>query len=98
MKTLAKLAMGAALAAGLAVTAAPAANAGVSVGVGIGVPAGHAYHSRHWCWRHPGACGHRGGVYVAGPRIGVFYHGRGWWDGHRYWGHRYWHGGHWRYR
>ena len=33
-----------------------------------------------------------------GPRIGVFYTGRGWWDGHRYWGNRdRWHGG-WRYR
>jgi hypothetical protein len=30
--------------------------------------------------------------------IGNFYHGRGYWDGHRYWGHRErWHGG-WRYR
>jgi hypothetical protein len=33
-----------------------------------------------------------------GPRVGVFYRGRGWWDGHRYWAHRYaWHHG-WRYR
>ena len=33
-----------------------------------------------------------------GPRIGVFYTGRGWWDGHRYWANRdRWHGG-WRYR
>jgi hypothetical protein len=32
------------------------------------------------------------------PAIGVYYGGRGYWDGHRYWGHRYaWHGG-WRYR
>ncbi|TCS26365.1 GCG_CRPN prefix-to-repeats domain-containing protein [Acidomonas methanolica] len=32
------------------------------------------------------------------PAIGVYYRGRGWWDGHRYWWHRYrWHGG-WRYR
>jgi hypothetical protein len=32
------------------------------------------------------------------PAIGVFYRGRGYWDGHRYWWHRYgWHGG-WRYR
>ena len=31
-------------------------------------------------------------------RIGIFYAGHGWWDGHRYWGHRYrFHGG-WRYR
>jgi hypothetical protein len=33
-----------------------------------------------------------------GPAIGVFYPGRGYWYGGRYWGHRYrWHGG-WRYR
>ena len=38
------------------------------------------------------------GPVVVGPRLGVFYGGRGWWDGHRYWGNRYrWHGG-WRYR
>jgi hypothetical protein len=92
MKKLAKLAMGAAMLGGLALTAAPA-DAGVVVGVGFG---GHHHHSRHWCYRHPGACG--GPVVVVGPRIGIYYHGRGWWDGHRYWGHRYrWHG-HWRYR
>lgn len=36
---------------------------------------------------------------VPGPAVvGVYYPGRGWWDGHRYWWHRYsWHGG-WRYR
>lgn len=29
-------------------------------------------------------------VAVPGPlAVGVFYPGRGWWDGHRYWGHRY---------
>jgi len=33
-----------------------------------------------------------------GPVIGVFYPGRGYWHGGRYWGHRSrWHGG-WRYR
>ncbi|MES2097388.1 MAG: hypothetical protein V4459_11585 [Pseudomonadota bacterium] len=32
------------------------------------------------------------------PVIGVFYSGRGYWDGSRYWQHRYrWHRG-WRYR
>jgi len=38
-------------------------------------------------------------VAVPGPlALGVYYPGRGWWDGHRYWWHRYpWHGG-WRYR
>jgi hypothetical protein len=93
MKSIGKLAAKAALAGGLALaalTAAAPADAGVVIGVGVG----HPYH-RHFCWRHPGACR---GVVVAGPRIGVFYGGRGWWDGHRYWGHRYhWHGG-WRYR
>ena len=35
---------------------------------------------------------------VAGPALGVFYPGRGYWDGHRYWANRYaWRGG-WRYR
>lgn len=92
MKRLAKLAVGAALLGGLALASAPA-DARVVVGVGIG-PGYH--HARGWCWHHPGAC-HRG-VVVAGPRIGVFYSGRGWWDGHRYWRHRYrWHAG-WRYR
>ncbi len=36
-------------------------------------------------------------VVPGGPRMGVFYHGRGYWDGHRYWMHRErWHDG-WRY-
>ena len=35
---------------------------------------------------------------VVAPQIGVFYGGRGYWDGHRYWMHRdRWHDG-WRYR
>lgn len=32
------------------------------------------------------------------PRLGAFYHGRGWWDGHRYWANRYQERGAWRYR
>ncbi len=48
-----------------------------------------------------GACyPNRGGPVVVGPGlgVGVFYPGRGYWDGHRYWGHRdRWQGG-WRYR
>lgn len=48
-------------------------------------------------WGHCRPNGYRGRVVVA-PRIGVFYAGRGYWDGHRYWRHRdRWHGG-WRYR
>ncbi len=42
----------------------------------------------------------RGPVVVVpgGPRAGIFYPGRGYWDGNRYWVHRErWHGG-WRYR
>lgn len=53
---------------------------------------------------HRGPYGHchpdRGPVVVVpGPvAVGVFYPGRGWWDGHRYWWHRdRWQGG-WRYR
>ena len=39
-----------------------------------------------------------GPVVVGGPAVGIFYPGRGWYDGNRYWGNRYrWHGG-WRYR
>jgi len=46
-----------------------------------------------------GRCFPNGPVaYGPAPVIGVFYGGRGWWDGHRYWHHRdRWHGG-WRYR
>lgn len=37
-------------------------------------------------------------VIVERPVIGVYYHGRGWWDGHHYWRYRYrWHHA-WRYR
>jgi len=37
-------------------------------------------------------------VGIGGPTIGIFYPGRGYWDGHRYWMHRdRWHDG-WRYR
>ncbi|MEI9930452.1 MAG: hypothetical protein WDM89_07835 [Rhizomicrobium sp.] len=91
MKVIAKLAMGAAMLAGLALTAAPA-DAGVAVGINIG---GHP-HARSWCWHHPRAC--HGPAVVVGPRLGVYYHGRGWWDGRRYWGHRYWYHRGWRYR
>jgi hypothetical protein len=85
MKNLARLALGAAMLSGLALTAAAPANAGVAVVIGGG---------GHGCRHH--RCG--GPAVVVGPRLGVFYAGRGYWDGHRYWGHRErWHG-HWRYR
>ena len=38
------------------------------------------------------------GPALAGPAFGVFYPGRGYWDGHRYWANRYRYGGGWRYR
>lgn len=90
--------------AGLAM--ATPADAGVHVGIGVAGPA--YYHGGHraWCYHHPHKCGYARGYYggprvavgIGGPRIGVFYTGRGWWDGHRYWGHRErWHG-RWRYR
>ncbi|HWA04051.1 MAG TPA: hypothetical protein VG819_11060 [Rhizomicrobium sp.] len=94
MKILTKLAIGAAMLGSLAF-AAPPASAGVHVGVSVGGPVAYPHHA--WCRHHPRACFRRGGVVVV-PRIGVFYAGRGWWDGHRYWRHRErWHG-HWRYR
>ena len=78
----------AALGAGLALTAA-ASTADAAQGCG---PGGH---------RGPyGGCRANygpGPVVVGGPALGIFYPGRGYWDGHRYWGHRNaWHGG-WRY-
>jgi hypothetical protein len=97
MKNLVKLALGAALIGGIAVADIAPATAGVAVGVSVGGGGGHG----RWCWRHPHQCGYgrpAGYVAVGGPRIGVFYGGHGWWDGHRYWGHRYAYHGGWRYR
>jgi hypothetical protein len=79
-----------ALAAGAAVSAISSADARGGCGVG--------FHRGPY-----GGCRRNLGpepVVVApgAPVIGVYYGGRGYWDGHRYWGHRYhWHGG-WRYR
>jgi len=54
---------------------------------------------------HRNAYGHcrpnHGRVMVtpSGLVVGNYYHGRGYWDGHRYWWHRYHdHDGGWRYR
>ena len=48
-----------------------------------------------------GRCYPNGGPVFVAPgafAVGVFYPGRGYWDGHRWWAHRErWHGG-WRYR
>ncbi len=74
------------LAAGAALTVAGSAQAEGGCG-----PAFH---------RGPyGGCRPNGGpAFVRGPAFGVFYPGRGYWDGHRYWANRErWHGG-WRYR
>ena len=81
-----KKALLATLVAGAALTAVSAANAEGGCGPG--------FHRGPY-----GGCRPNGGpVIVGGPAIGIFYPGRGYWDGHRYWGHRYaWHGG-WRYR
>ncbi|QKR99486.1 hypothetical protein F9288_07395 [Sphingomonas sp. CL5.1] len=76
------------VATGMLIGAATAADAAQGCGPG--------WHRGPYGRCHPD----RRPVYIApGPvAIGVFYPGRGWWDGHRYWGHRYrWHGG-WRYR
>ncbi|PYE40589.1 hypothetical protein DFI02_1133 [Rhizobium sp. PP-F2F-G20b] len=36
-------------------------------------------------------------IIPAGPRVGIFCEGRGYWDGHRYWRHRARHHSGWRY-
>jgi hypothetical protein len=73
------------MAAGLALAGVSSANAAGGCGPG--------FHRGPY-----GGCRPNGPVIIAGPAIGVFYPGRGYWDGHRYWGHRdRWHGG-WRYR
>jgi hypothetical protein len=81
-----------AVAAGMTLASVTAANA--SGGCGI-----NAHRGPYGGCRPNYYAG--GPAVVVGPgivRIGVFYPGRGYWDGHRYWGHRYaWHGG-WRYR
>ncbi len=82
-----KTSLGVILCAAAALSTASVAYASGGCGVG-----------RH---RAPnGGCYPNGGGVVVAPglALGVFYPGRGYWDGHRYWGHRYaWHGG-WRYR
>jgi hypothetical protein len=81
-----KKALFAALAAGVALAGVSTADAAQGCGPG--------FHRGPY-----GVCRPNGPVVVGGlPAIGIFYPGRGYWDGHRYWGHRYaWHGG-WRYR
>ncbi len=88
MNAITKFAAKAALAGSLAIAAAIAAtpaNARVHVGIGLPVAARPVY-ADNFCYYPPHKCGYRAGYY-AGPRIGVFYAGRGYWDGRRYWGH-----------
>jgi hypothetical protein len=98
MKTLTRIAAGAAIAATALTAVVEPASAGVSVGIGIGVPGpAPVYHpGGRWCYWHPRACGAPGPAFV--PVVGTFYAGRGWWDGRTWYHHRYWGGGHWRYR
>lgn len=75
------------LAAGAALTAV--APAGARQGCGPGAHRGPG-----------GYCRPNHGPRVVAPavRIGIFYPGRGYWDGQRYWRHRYARHGGWRYR
>ena len=83
-----KKALFAAIAAGVALAGVSAAHA--EGGCGPGAHRGPYGH----CRRDFGP----GPVVVGAPALGIFYPGRGYWDGHRYWGHReQWQGG-WRYR
>jgi len=76
----------AALIAGSALTAVSSANASEGCGP--------AFHRTPYGDCRP----NRRPIVVVGPAVDVFYAGRGYWDGHRYWWHRdRWHGG-WRYR
>ena len=95
MRKMFKWAMGAAMTAGMALAAAAPAQAGVTIGVGVPIaPVGPA-RGPNWCYYHPGACGP---AYVAGPVVGVFVPGRGYWDGRAWYWHRYWRYGRWYYR
>lgn len=85
----------AALAAGAALTIGVPAEARQGCGIGAHRgPGGYCRPNRGRFYGPP-----RGGfVGAPGLRIGVFYPGRGYWGGRRYYAHRYrWHGG-WRYR
>ncbi len=80
----------------------------IALATGVALGSTAAAEARDGCGPgfHRGPMGHcrpnRGPgpvvVGVGGPSIGVFYPGRGYWDGHRYWGHRDGREGHWIYR
>lgn len=77
-------------AAAMGATVVAAMPAEARQGCGLGFHRGH--YGR--CVPNRG----RSVVVVGGPRVGVFYPGRGYWYSNRYWANRYrWHGG-WRYR
>jgi hypothetical protein len=102
MKTMAKFAIGAAMACGIAMAAAAPAQAGVSIGIGIPGPGyGYGYgYAPPPCYGPYGYydanyCGYYGG----GPLFVGGFWGGGWWHGH-YYGRGYygrgfsaWHGG-----
>jgi hypothetical protein len=99
MNAITKFAAKAALVGSLAIAAVAAtspADAGVRIGIGLGV--GGPVYAGGFCNYHPYQCGYGYNVAYAGPQVGVFYGGRGWWDGHRYFGHRTWGHGGWRFR
>ena len=82
-------------------------NQFIAIAIAASVAAGGATgaSARDGCGRgfHRGPAGYcrpnaGGPVVVVRPRIGVFYPGRGYWDGRRYYQHRYWHHRGWRYR
>jgi hypothetical protein len=73
-----------ALVAGLTLGTASVASAREGCG-----PGGHRGPYGH-CRPNGGPGGPVVGVGPGGLVIGNFYHGRGYWDGHRYWQHRRW--------
>jgi hypothetical protein len=78
----------------------------IALAAGVAVVAVSPVSAREGCGpgAHRGPYGHcrpnRGGPVVVAPGlvIGNFYHGRGYWDGHRYYQHRYRDHNGWRYR
>ncbi len=75
MKTMAKFAIGAAMACGLAVAAAAPAEAGVSIGIGVGVPYRYAAPCYGpYGYNNPNYCGYR--AYYGPAYVGGYWHDR----------------------
>jgi hypothetical protein len=75
----------------LALSAAIVSSVPAEARQGCGAGFHRGYHGR--CIANRGY-----GVGPGRPVVGIFYSGRGYWYGGRYWAHRHrWHGG-WRYR